>query len=107
MRSIDDQDDPPFDAEDLHAIAALSQDDLRAIDRAILSSSGESWRKVALVVAVAMDAYPDLYFDIPDVFYSQRVRELVSSGHLEAQGNLRRMRFSEVRLTSVGLRDET
>lgn len=39
-------------------------------------------------------------YDIPDVFYSHRVRDLVSNGHLEAQGNLHRMRFSEVRLAS-------
>ena len=49
-----------------------------------------------------MDAYPDQYLDIPDVFYSQRIRELVSGGQLQAQGNLHRMRFSEVRLTSTG-----
>jgi hypothetical protein len=86
MTSADDQDDPPLDADGLQA--------------------GADWRKVALVVAVAMDAYSDQYHDIPDVFYGQRVRDLVSSGHLAAQGNLRRMRFSEVRLTSLGLGDE-
>ena len=35
---------------------------------------------------------------IPDVFYAQRVRKLVEDGHLEAQGNLAYMRYSEVRL---------
>jgi hypothetical protein len=35
---------------------------------------------------------------LPDVYLSQRVRELVESGLLENQGNLARMRFSEVRL---------
>ncbi len=106
MDPTDDQDDPPLDADDVQAIAALTQDDLRSIDRAILSSSSESWRKVALVVAVAMDAHPGLYYDIPDVFYGQRVIGLVSSGNLEARGNLRRMRFSEVRTTPIGLRGE-
>lgn len=62
MVSTDDQDDPPLDAEDLQAIAALTQDDLRAIDRALLASSSANWRKVALVVAVAMDVYPNLYY---------------------------------------------
>jgi hypothetical protein len=102
MTPADDQDDPPLDAGDLRAVAALTQDDLLAIDRAILASSSANWRKVALVVAVAMDAYPDQYYDVPDVFYSQRLRDLVSAGHLEAQGNLYRMRFSEVRLTLAG-----
>ncbi len=53
-----------------------------------------------------MDAYPDQYYDVPDVFYSQRLRDLVSAGHLEAQGNLYRMRFSEVRLALAGLDSE-
>ncbi len=106
MTSTDDQDDPPLDADDLQAVAALTQDDLRAIDRALLASSSADWRKVALVVAAAMDVYPDLYHDIPDVFYGQRVKDLVSSGHLDAQGNLHRMRFSEVRLTPLGLGNE-
>jgi Protein of unknown function len=99
MDPADNQDDPQLDPEELAAVAALSADDLGAIDRSLLAASHPSWRKVALVVGLAMDAYPDLYHDIPDVFYAERVRALVSSGQLEAQGNLHRMRFSEVRLT--------
>ena len=106
MDPADDQDDPPLDAEELRAVAALTQEDFGAIDRALLASSSENWRKVALVVAVAMDAYPDQYYDIPDAFYGQRIRDLVSGGHLEARGNLYRMRFSEVRLALAGLDSE-
>jgi hypothetical protein len=95
------QDDPPLDAEDLQAVAALTSDDLGAIDRALLAASHTNWRKVAFVVGTAMDAYPDSYHDIPDVFYAQRIQALVSAGRLEVQGNLRRMRFSEVRLSQV------
>lgn len=101
MDPTDNQNDPPLDADDLDAVAALTSHDLGAIDRALLAASTTTWRKVALVVGTAMDAYPDLYQDIPDVFYSQRVRTLVSVGQLEAQGNLHRMRFSEVRLPQV------
>jgi hypothetical protein len=101
MDLTENQDDPPLDAEDLQAIAALTPDDLGAIDRALFSACYTNWRKVALVVGTAMDAYPDSYHDVPDVFYAQRVRALVSAGQLEAQGNLHRMRFSEVRLLQV------
>ncbi len=97
MDPIDKQDDPPLDPEDFEAVAALTRNDLNAIDQALLAASDTNWRKVAFVVGAAMDTYPDLYHDIPDVFYSQRVRTLVSAGQLEAQGNLYRMRFSEVR----------
>lgn len=106
MVPADNQDDPLLDADDLRAVAALTQEDVGAIDRALLASSGANWLKVALVVAVAMDAYPDQYCDIPDAFYSQRIRILVSGGHLEAQGNLYHMRFSEVRLPSACLDSE-
>ena len=101
MDSTDIQDDPPLDAEDLQAVAALTPADLTAIDQALLAASHANWRKVAFVVNVAMDAYPNLYLDLPDVFYAQRIRALVAAGQLEAQGNLHRMRFSEVRLPQV------
>lgn len=96
MNQRDNQDDPPLDHEDSEAVAALTLSDLNAIDHALLAASGTGWRKVASVVGAAMDAYPDLYHDVPDVFYLQRIRTLVSAGQLEAQGNLHRMRFSEV-----------
>jgi hypothetical protein len=101
MDPTEDQDDPPLDAEELQAVAALTPDDLGAIDLALLAASDSNWRKVAFVVGTAMDAYPHLYHDVPDVFYAQRVRALVSAGQLEAQGNLHRMRFSEIRLPQV------
>ncbi|AJQ84365.1 DUF3658 domain-containing protein [Xanthomonas oryzae pv. oryzae] len=94
-------DDPPLDAEELEAAASLTSDDIQAIDCALIAASRASWSKVALVVSVAMDAYPDAYCDIPDIFYAQRIRYLVSAGHLEASGNLNRMRFSEVRLSRL------
>jgi hypothetical protein len=75
--------------------------DIDAIDRAILAQCESHWRKVAYVVSVAMEAYPDRYFEIPDIYYGARVRELVTSGRLDAKGNLARMRFSEVRLRAT------
>jgi hypothetical protein len=78
---------------------ALTADQLEAIDRALLRASDAQWRKVARVVGTAMmsdwEGKPE---GIADVFYSQRVAHLVQQGKLEAQGNLARMRFSEVRL---------
>ena len=41
---------------------------------------------------------PERLAGIPDRFYAMRVRALVEAGVLEAQGNLQRMRFSEVRI---------
>lgn len=94
---MDDQDDPPLDAAALEAVAALGEHDLLAIDAALLASVNEQWQKLAFVVAEAMLAYPDRYFDIPDLFYAERVKSLVSRGVIEARGRLARMRFSEIR----------
>lgn len=99
LLTTDDHDDlsAPLDDDDLLAIGALTDVDVAAIDQAILSMLSVHWRKTALVVGRAMNAYPDRYDDIPDVFYGQRVVELASKGLLAANGNLRRMRFSEIR----------
>jgi hypothetical protein len=100
----DDQDDlnVQLDEEDLLAIEALTDMDVAAIDEAILSLLSERWQKTALVVSKAMYAYPDKYDDIPDVFYGQRVVELASRGLLEANENVRQLRFSEVRSIKSG-----
>lgn len=98
MNSLDseDQDDTPLDPEEAAAVAALSDDDIADIDRAILAQCTLHWKKVGYVVGVAMDVYPDRFLEIPDVFYSARIRELASKGQLKSQGNLFRMRYSEI-----------
>lgn len=97
--NIDGNDDLsiPLDEEDLAAIAVLTESDVTAIDEAILLQLSAHWQKTALVVSRAMDAYPDKYFDVPDIYYGQRVLVLAAKGLMDSQGNLQRMRFSEVR----------
>lgn len=101
MHHDEDNEDLLIDDEDLLAVSALTEEDIAAIDDAILAEASIHWGKVAMVVIKAMDAYPDKYLDIPDSFYGQRVRQLVLSGKLQSQGNLCRMRFSEVCLPST------
>ncbi len=101
MNSGEKHDDLALDDEDRLAVSALSEDDIAAIDRAILAEVRNHWLKVAMVVSNAMDAYPAEYLDIPDLFYGQRVRELVRSGKLESRGEISRMRNSEIRLPSL------
>ena len=50
-----------------------------------------------MIVGITMMDLPNHIKGIPDTFYAQRVRKLVEGSHLEAQGNLQYMRFSEVR----------
>lgn len=101
---MDSEDDlsGPMDEEDIAAIAALSSSDVAAIDHAILSHLSAHWKKTAFVVAQAMHFYPDKYDEISDVFYGMRVVVLSAEGLLEAQGDLKDMRSSEIRGLTVG-----
>ena len=91
--------DGPMDAEQQARANALTADQIEAIDRALVRASDAQWRKVARVVGTAMMSdWKGKPKGIADVYYSQRVAQLVQQGKLEAQGNLARMRFSEVRL---------
>ena len=101
MPSDDDDLNVRLDDEDTKAIAALTVDDVAAIDEAILSKLSSRWQKTAFVIATSMYASPDRYEDIPDVFYGRRVVALAQQGLLEASGDLRKWRFSEVRVLSV------
>lgn len=82
-------------------VAKLSQAELALIDTALLSQISGDWRKVARVVGMAMLSTRGLPSGVPDAFFAKWVRLLVESGQLESQGDLRRMRFSEIRRTSV------
>ena len=50
-----------------------------------------------MVVGITMPSLSIRLPGIPDVFYGMRVRKLVEDGVLGSQGNLARMRLSEVR----------
>jgi hypothetical protein len=84
----------------------LTPDELAEIDAVLLEKAGENWRKVALLVAHALIHFRTRWPDVPDVYYSMRVRRMVEFGKLESRGNLARMRFSEVRIVGSPPGDE-
>ena len=90
--------DPALTPEQKALVQKLSSEQVQEIDNLLLSHARHSWRKVAMLVGLAMTDGKGKVGGIPDVFYSQRVRALVDKGYLESQGNLQFMRFSEVRL---------
>src|SRR5688572_18849163 len=94
--------DPELTAQELGHVSLLRPEDLEAIDDALLASASENWRKVAFLVGAAMQRLAGRFENVPDVFFSGRVRTLVEGQALESRGNLGRMRFSEVRLPSAG-----
>jgi hypothetical protein len=97
--TVDQAPDASMSAEQQARAAALTPDQLDAIDRELLRASDVQWRKVARVVGTVMTTdWSGKPERIADIFYAQRVARLVRLGRLEAQGDLARMRFSEVRL---------
>lgn len=97
--------DAPLTADEQAIVARLTEAEINDIDETIVSSVSVRWKKVAMVVGVAMEQFLERYTDIPGVFYADRVRKLVGEGRLESQGDLAYMRFSEVRKLSES--DET
>jgi hypothetical protein len=68
------------------------------IDELILASARQRWLKVARIMADVLNACERGKMDIRVDAISERVRVLVEHGKLEAQGNLYRPRYSEVKL---------
>jgi hypothetical protein len=98
---LDDDDELPSQPGDDEArlSAEIGDAGLRSIDNAIGKCARPAWLKVARVV---LDAIKAGGFEISDDasirLHVRRVITLVASGALEAKGNLRRPRWSEVRL---------
>jgi hypothetical protein len=68
-------------------------------DALILSFARPRWLKVARIVGDALATSSDAAtMQVGDVYLAGRIAALVSAGQLEAQGDLRNMRRSEVRL---------
>ena len=92
------QPDPPLDLEQSLRVSKLTQAELQEMDRELLAQTSGSWRKVARIVGMAIGVLGRRLPGIPDLYYAQRVRNLVALGKLESQGDLGRMGYSEVRL---------
>jgi hypothetical protein len=84
--------------EEIEAVNRLSPIEIESIDAGLLAAANQNYRKVAMVVGTAMQRLGERFPLVPDIFYSQRVQALVLQGKLVAQGNLRHMRYSEVKL---------
>ena len=90
--------EPILTPEQNERVALLSKEELETIDATLLANARPQWRKVAMLVGIAMEQLEDRIVGIPDIFYSGRVGVLVDSGLLESQGDPQRMRHCEVRL---------
>ena len=80
--------------EEISVTEKYEADLVQKIDEAITAETlvGD-WRKTARVIAYAMRACPE----VPISYFLERLINLVKSEQIEHQGNLRLIRFSEVR----------
>jgi hypothetical protein len=102
MLLLDDDDElaasPDLDETEL--AARLGPQGLQSVDAALVGHARRNWLKVARVVIDALQSGGFPVEDDATSLHVRRIGELVRLGRLEAQGNLRRPRFSEVRLPS-------
>ncbi len=100
MLLLDDEDELPQDPEPAEVMLAaeLGPDGLKSVDAALASNTKFIWLKVARVVHDALTAGGFSISDATVDLHVRRVAKLVHEGVLEAQGNLRRPRFSEIRM---------
>ncbi len=100
MLLLDDDDELPESPEpgEVALTARLGPDGLQAIDAALVGHARPTWLKVARVVHEAVNSGGFAVDDDNVDLHVRRVASLVTSGKLESQGNLRRPRWSEVRL---------
>ena len=92
---------PPLSAKEQAAVAKLTDADLQIIDAAISANCSAGWFKVARVVVDTEKALGSRYPALSYIFYTERLRRLVDERKLESQGDLRYMRFSEVRIPAA------
>jgi hypothetical protein len=101
MLLLDDDDELPAQPDEGEAKLSIGLGDsgLLAIDEAIRKSARGTWLKVARIVGDALESGGfKISDDVAIDLHVRRVISLVDSGALEAKGNLRRPRWSEVRL---------
>ena len=90
--------DPVPTPTDLETVAAAGTDALARFDAALLQAASDEWVKMARLVG---DGMLHLRAELPgvgDAYCMHRLRELVSMGRLEVEGDPYAMRFCRLRL---------
>ena len=85
--------------EDSKIIESLSDTDIQKIDKWLLKNITKEWQKVAMVVVKAIEESDKVneLTTVPDTFFGMRIEALANSGKITAQGNLKKMHFSEIK----------
>ena len=89
---------PPLTDEEQKIVDLLTDRDIEAIDYELLTNSKTHRQKTAMVIALTISSLKKIYPNLPVLFYSDRIIKLVAEGKLQAYGNLKFIRFSEIEL---------
>ena len=71
---------------DLELVVSLSDDDVASINAALLLHVTESWLPALSVVSDAHQSLLATFPSVPQAFFSYRLRKLVASGEVQANG---------------------
>ena len=63
-----------------------------------MNNIADQWRKVTRVIGTTIMDLGDNHYGLPDLFYGERIRAIREKNLFESQGDLRKMRYSEIRL---------
>lgn len=88
-----------FTESDLNYFNKLTQAELELIDSTIYSHTKKYWRKIAMVVGKSLEL-KNQFPELDEVKLLVRVHHLINTDRFEYQGNIKAMRFSEVKRTS-------
>ena len=88
--------------DDLEIVQGLSESEVKLIDNWLMSFATNNYQKVAMLVAKSLRLSDEnnLLTDVPDVYFGIRVERLVENRLLDGDGDLTKMRSSEVRLAN-------
>ena len=92
--------EPSLTKEQVERVSELTEEQLKEIDNGLLSFCSTKYQKVAKVVGSYMSSSSNK-FELEDLFYAQRIEKMVHLKSLESQGNLKFMRYSEIRLAKT------
>ncbi len=89
--------------EDIVLPESISETDL---DSTIFSALSLRWQKTAMVIGKALERCQTLALPVDAEVLGVRIQALAEADRLEGQGDLRKWRFSEVRLNAEERRDD-
>jgi hypothetical protein len=89
---------PELTQEEIECVSKITDEALEKIDTALLSYTNCQFQKVAKIVGIFMTESKLHNAGVPDIFYGQRIETLCDRALLQFKGNLKFMRYCEVRM---------